>query len=206
MASGKSRRLVIDTTVAGAAGRHSDFPSSKHCRDFLNATLQICHHVVMTPDLREEWNRHQTAFVSEWRQTMIAKKKFHFVRPGGNELLRDNLEKAATNSLAVKAGMISHLSLSQLKADDPNAGAKEAMLKDFRLLEAAIATDRIVISLDNKVCNFFAAASEQTGEIRDIIWVDPTAQDRNPIGWLERGAKKEKQHLLGHKSLTGKAK
>ncbi len=71
MASGKSRRLVIDTTVAGAAGRYSDFPSSKHCRDFLNATLEICHHVVMTPDLREEWRRHQTQFVSEWLQRMI---------------------------------------------------------------------------------------------------------------------------------------
>ena len=114
-------------------------------------------------------------------------------------MLRDDIEKAATNALAVKAGTISPLSLSQLKADDPNEKAKEAMLKDFRLLEAAIATDRTVISLDNTVRNLFAAAAEKVGEIGNIVWVNPTETDQNPIEWLEKGAKREKKHLLGYK-------
>lgn len=197
MASSKSRRLVIDTTVAKAAGRRSEFPSSKHCRDFLIATLEICHHFVMTPDLRAEWNRHQTEFVSEWRQTMIAKKKFHFVKPDENEPLRDNIEKCATNGLAVKAKYISSLSLSQLKADDPNENAKAAMLKDLCLLEAAIATDKTVVSLDNTVRNLFAATTKQITEIRDIVWVNPNEAEGKTQAWLEKGAKPDKHLRLG---------
>lgn len=188
MASGKSRLLVIDTSVAGAAGRYNTKPPSKPCRDFLTAVLEICHHIVITPDLREEWNRHQTEFVSEWCGTMIAKKKFHFIRPDENKALRDKIEESATNALAVKAGRISPKSLSQLKEDAPNEQALEAMLKDLRLLEAAMATDRIVVSLDNSVRNLFAAATEQIQEIKDIVWINPNENSAQVIIWLEKGA------------------
>lgn len=196
MASSKSRRLVIDTSVAQAAGRSNNSPPSKPCRDFLLAVLEICHHFVMTPDLRAEWNRHQTEFVSEWRKEMIARKKFHFVSPDENDLLRENLEKCATNGLAVKAEYISPRSLSQLNADDPNENAKAAMLKDLCLLEAALATDKTVISLDNTVRNLFAVATEQITEIRSIVWVNPNEDEEKTQAWLEKGAKPDKSLRL----------
>lgn len=198
MTSSKSRRLVIDTSVAKAAGRSSNSPPSKPCRDFLSAVKEICHHfVVMTPDLRAEWNRHQTEFVSVWRQSMIARKKFCFITPEENELLRDGIEKSATNGLAVKAKYISPLSLSQLNADDPNENAKAAMLKDLCLLEAALATDKTVVSLDNTVRNLFVAATEQLTEIRGIVWVNPNEDEKKTQAWLEKGAKPDKHLRLG---------
>ena len=61
MADKVSKRLVIDASVARAAGgEDATFPISVYCRDFLQAVLDISHRVVMTPDIRDEWNKHQS--------------------------------------------------------------------------------------------------------------------------------------------------
>jgi hypothetical protein len=71
-----SRRLVIDASVArSSGGEAATYPTSKHCRDFLKATLKICHRVVMTPDIMEEWRAHQSGFARRWRVSMEARKK-----------------------------------------------------------------------------------------------------------------------------------
>ena len=71
------------------------------------------------------------------------------------------------------------------------------MQKDFHLLQAALATDRTVISLDETVRRLFVHASQQVGEIRDIIWVNPdrTAEEQ-PIEWLQNGAPPEPHRQL----------
>lgn len=49
MAAKVSKLLVIDTSVVGAAGGpDATYPTSVHCRDFLQAVLDICHRVVIT--------------------------------------------------------------------------------------------------------------------------------------------------------------
>ena len=50
---------------------------------------------------------------------------------------------------------------------------REAMLEDFHLIEAALATDRTVVSRDETVRNLFATASSRIGELKNIIWVNP---------------------------------
>ncbi len=48
------------------------------------------------------------------------------------------------------------------------------MLKDLRLIEAAIATDKIVISLDdNTARKFFIRAASQVDKLKNIVWVNP---------------------------------
>ena len=78
-----------------------------------------------------------------------------------------------------------------------NENEIEAMQKDFHLLQAALATDQTVISLDETVRWLFARASQQVGEIRDIIWVNPdrTAEEQ-PIEWLQNGAPPELHRQL----------
>ena len=68
----------------------------------------------------------------------------------------------------------------------------EALRKDFHLLQAALATDQTVISLDETIRGLFKRASQQVGEIRNIIWVNPdrTAEE-HPIVWLQNGAPPE---------------
>ena len=71
------------------------------------------------------------------------------------------------------------------------------MEKDFHLLQAALATDRTVISLDETVRDLFKRASQQVGEIQRIIWVNPdrTAEEQ-PIIWLQNGAPPETHRRL----------
>lgn len=71
------------------------------------------------------------------------------------------------------------------------------MLKDFHLVEAALATDQTVTSLDDIVRNLFASTSRTAGELRSIVWVNPDKTQEQAIAWLENGAKPEKKRILG---------
>lgn len=170
-----SRRLVIDASIARAAGGiEATFPTSKHCRDFLKATLTICHRMVMTPEISEEWNKHQSNFARTWRCSMMARRKIYPPPNIANSKLRTKLE---------------HIPASPV--------AKAAMLKDIHLIEAALATDKIVVSLDETVRNFFNASAASLGELKTSVWLNPDKEEEEPIAWLENGAKPEKQRSIG---------
>jgi hypothetical protein len=48
-----SKLLVIDASIARSCGApNATFPTSKNCRDFLNAVLTICHRMVLTDDIK----------------------------------------------------------------------------------------------------------------------------------------------------------
>ena len=74
------------------------------------------------------------------------------------------------------------------------------MFKDLRLIEAALATDKTVISLDDKTARkFFGKAAVQVDELKDIVWVNPDKiEEEKPIEWLENGAEAERDRLLGN--------
>jgi hypothetical protein len=46
------------------------------------------------------------------------------------------------------------------------------MTKDAHLLEAALATDKIVLSADGRARALFSAATGTVGEIRAVVWLD----------------------------------
>ena len=170
-----SRRLVIDASVARSSGREdATYPISKHCRDFLMATLTICHRVVMTPDIMEEWHHHRSGFARTWLASMMARKKCAFVELPRDDNLRSKIERAAIGEQD-----------------------RAAMLKDSHLIEAAMTTDQIVVSLDEAARGLFAQASQSVGELKSVTWVNPDRLDEQPIRWLENGAKSEKNRLLG---------
>ena len=72
------------------------------------------------------------------------------------------------------------------------------MYKDACLIEAALATDRTVASLDESVRSLFRRAAGQVGELRAIVWVNPELEEDEPIPWLERGALAEPDRMLGY--------
>jgi len=78
--------------------------------------------------------------------------------------------------------------------------AAEAIRKDYRLIEAAIVTDRIVISLDETVRRLFAVVARDVGALKSIAWVDPDKAEEQPLLWLENGAKPDKKRLLGFRA------
>lgn len=128
----------------------------------------------MTTDVRREWDDHQSRFARGWRVQMRSRNKL--IDPGVSP--RNKLRKKLLSS-AVK------------NAD------REAILKDAHLIEAAIATDSIVISLDETARRLFAEATKTVDALRGIVWVNPENSDEGSIDWLEKGAKAETRRRLG---------
>lgn len=179
MADKVSKRLVIDASVARSAGKeNATYPTSKHCRDFLNTVLDISHRVVMTPDIRDEWQKHESNFAGEWRRRMLAKRKLDI-----------HLDIVVDDEL-----------WSQIEGFTESDKEREAMIKDLRLIEAALATDKIVISLDEKVRNLFEKAADEVDELKEVVWVNPAKPEEKAIFWLKNGAAPEKERKLGFRS------
>lgn len=171
-----SRRLVIDASVAHASGReNATHPTSKNCCAFLKAVLGICHRVVITPDILQEWKKHRSNFASAWLSQMYGRKK-----------VDDDVGDTTNSELRNK-----------IKRNAASEKSRDAMLKDIHLIEAAKVTDQTVISLDETVRNLFAVAAHHIGEMRSIVWVNPDKAEEQPVSWLEKGAQPEKKRLLG---------
>ena len=176
MRSRDFKRLVVNTSVAQAAGGVEATASvSINCTEFLETFRHKCpHHIVMTSELSEEWNTHQSKFAATWLRSMIARKRWHNVKPPVNQALHDKIEQTATHENEI-----------------------EEMRKDFHLLEAALATDQTIISLDETVRQCFAQAAQHVGEIRTIVWVNPDhKEEEEPLVWLQNGAQPEDHRQL----------
>ena len=174
MKTGNSKRLVIDASVARASGRLATHPQAKHCRDFLLKVSSLSYGIMMTPEISNEWKRHRSGFARRWRVSMDARKKVYRVNAQADRELRDKIKETATGENEV-----------------------EDMRKDFHLLEAALATDQTIISIDETVRGCFARATRHVGEIRDIVWVNPERmEEEEPLVWLENGAPPESHRQL----------
>ena len=178
MREADSKRLVIDADVLRASGgEKATDPRAKGCRDFLQEVLSLCHRVVMTPEIGKEWRKHRSDFVREWRFSMEARKKVCRVEPPANEVLLSKIKETATNKKAC-----------------------EDIRKDFHLLEAALETDRTIISLDETVRQHFTQAAPSVGEIRDTVWVNPERTKERSLPWLRDGAQPEEHRKLRNQS------
>ncbi len=172
MAKKPPRRLVIDVDVARSAGE-SKHPISSACRRFLETMLSVGHHVVMTDAIKEEWNSHQSRYFRIWLRQMWSRKQVNRVEEESNDNLRKKINKAVTPK------------------------QKIVVDKDVHLIEAAIATDRLVTSRDETARSAFGDASDDVGELRRIVWINPTQKYEKPIEWLQKGAKFEAHRQLG---------
>ena len=171
-----SPRLVIDASVARAAGgEDAKNEKSKSCRDFLAKVMAISYRIVMTPELTAEWKKHESKFAKIWLSSMMATKKWSYY---GKIPQQEELWQKIVMAIDGEKD-------------------RKAMEKDFLLLTAALATDKTVVSLDEKVRKLFDKAAEQVGELTDIVWVNPTKETEQAIDWLEDGAKPDKERRLG---------
>lgn len=171
-------RLVIDTSIFRAASeRPSADPRGQTCGEVLRRILTICHHVAFAPEAGEEWSRHRSRFAMTWRRAMTARKKLHFL----DETCRDGELRDACRRLSEIAG-----------APEPPWDEVE---KDLHLVEAALAVDKVVLSVDARIRGWLAWASSQRGTrgLREIHWLDPVEDsakvDRLLGGRLPKGGR-----------------
>ena len=168
----KGWRIVIDASVARAAGE-TIVPVSRHCRLCLERVRQNGHFIVMTEPLYKEWRKHQSRFAKAWFTSMTARKK----------VIRLNDEYLPELHLAIATADVSEKD-------------RAAMLKDIHLLEAAVASNHNVLSLDKVVHRLFAQLCVHCGVIKQIIWLNPDEQFEQVIQWLNFDFKYNQQFCL----------
>jgi len=173
MKNARSKNLVIDASVARASGGDgATHPTSVITRDFLQAVLTICHKAVMTPAIRDEWNQHQSNFALKWRRSMMARRKLMLLDVEERQDVRQSVE-----------------------LEDVTPEQKDAMLKDCHLIEAALQTDRQIISLDDTARKLFVGLSHRVADIQDVTWVNPVSDTEQVMTWLEGGQGETKWKL-----------
>jgi hypothetical protein len=171
-----SRRLVIDSSVAHAAGGvDATDPTAKSCRDFLQAVLTICHRAIFPPQLIEEWKKHASKFSLTWQVAMERRRKLDWIEPQSDDEMREIMVEIAANE-----------------------NDQAAMEKDAFLLEAAQATtDRMVIALDEIARGLFRELADKLPRIGKIVWVNAALEEDSALEWLKSGAKSEPRRKLG---------
>ncbi len=76
--------------------------------------------------------------------------------------------------------------------------------KDRRLIEAALATEQRVASLDDLVREYLRDHHTKLTEVRSICWVNPCAPEERAIAWLQAGAPIERARTLGYEETKAK--
>jgi hypothetical protein len=169
--------LVIDASIARACGdEKATYPTSVHCRNFLLAVQDGRYVIVMTPGIRAEWDKHQSAFARQWRAKMVSKRKLLALPEQFDGDLWESIPDTARSNQQ-----------------------RDEIAKDILLLEAALATDQSISSLDeNTARRFFTRAAKVVPKIREIIWVNPDKPEETPIEWLQAGAPADEFRMLGN--------
>jgi hypothetical protein len=119
---------------------------SRCCREALDAVLRICHRIVVTPALREEWKKHGSRYFWKWWSAMAARRKV--VKSEGGGVGPPDLAGLCVRDQAI-------------------------LTKDLCLVEAAYAGDGVVITRDDELRKVWESWRSRFRPSRDIVWLNP---------------------------------
>jgi hypothetical protein len=166
--------LVVDADVAQAAGTlEAQHERARVCRDVLIALRGVCHRLAWTEPISAEWGEHaaRSLFASTWLTSMLRLNKVRAVQPPESELAE------------------------AIEDSEVDAGVKAILQKDRHLVEAALATDSRVVSLDGTARLHFTTIAATVEHLKPILWVNPET-DQDVVQWLEDGAPDKKNRRL----------
>lgn len=175
MAKARPRLLVVDASIARAAGDISLHPISLRCREALECIRNHNHKMAMSESIRAEWDHHQSRFARLWRLSMMARKQ---IVPLNEDDLPD-------------------LGPRILKATSDES-LQAIMIKDKHLLEAALIADKRVLSKDDKVRDQIRAHIQSLSEVRKILWCNPCEEKERVVDWLKQGAPNDRHREFGY--------
>lgn len=170
----RGKILVVDACIARSAGE-TVHPVSTNCRLALMAISGNEFRIHMGPELLAEWQRHMGRFARTWLKEMIARRRIVSV----STPCPDDIEPAVRR-----------------RVQDANVLA--AVLKDLHLICAAIKSDGVVISCDDKVRGYLARAAADVAVIGAVMWENPNERPAETEGWLKRGAPLDHAKRLGN--------
>jgi hypothetical protein len=131
----------------------------------------------MTPAIETEWEKHQSRFAREWLSRMARQGRIWVENapPDQQKNLPEQIKVVAKDDVELAI-----------------------MNKDLLLLEAALKTDSLVTSLDEKARTPFTRVAKFIPEIQPIVWVNPDKPEEQPIEWLKAGAPADDFRMLGN--------
>ena len=135
--------------------------------------LEICHKIVMTEQIYEEWKKHESNFAKRWRIGMIARRKL--------------VNFGDVSDVDIK-NEIDNLAVSQRD--------RAAMKKDALLITVALAADGLVASSDDTVRKLFSQACKNIARLDPVIWANPATDFAAISQWMRRGAKNSRSLRL----------
>jgi len=173
----KPGRIVIDACIArSAGGKEAKKGHSVPCTNFLSKVLEICYMVIFSRELFDEWKEHQSKFSRRWLVTMFSRKKVNILKDSEDQSLRGRIRSEC----------------------EIKKRSWEAVLKDIHLIEAAIITDKIIASIDDRARDHFKIISPGFGELRLIYRINPANTDEDVVSWLESGLEPDTNRLLSN--------
>lgn len=152
-------RWVIDADIARAAGL-TENPMSSRCRYFLEHVRANNDQIVMTQEIKQEWDQHRSKLSAKWLVTMIAKKRMCYVLIAENEKL------------------IHHLNTSNLTQTE-----EKVLNKDTHLLDAALKTDKHIASGDDTVQRIVAKVALLEPRLQSLSWLNPKIDPKILLRW-----------------------
>jgi hypothetical protein len=175
------KNFVVDACIMKAAGQTAG--TSSNCRKFLSLILDNEHKVVITEEIKKEWENHQSSFSSEWRIAMT-RKNLTF-RPENSKLSEHiDLKNQIDNTLK-----------TDIKFKDSKY--YEDVNKDFHLVQAALVSDKLVSSLDDKMKKILTKICDEHTVLKTISWLNPDKQCETTTDWFINGCKTTPDFLIG---------
>ena len=157
---------MIDADILFSASR-GDSECAKRSRVLLDRILSICHSIVLTAKIWEEYKTYASVHSLRWLYKMN-KEDGKIIAEGSIRLQRVRGIRQA----------ISTCGLSQ--------DIKNKMIDDAHLIDAAFASDNIVLSMDHVITHFRTLSATVT-RLSSIIWVNPEDDFEKCLKWLEDG-------------------
>jgi len=161
------KRLVIDANIAKSAGG-SHVVVSLYSRKCLEAIRFDEHIAVFNSTLRQEWRKHASLLAKQWQVAMQQRRRIEDVE--GNEFAA--LLEQACGCLTETAW-------------------KDALRKDFHLVQSALASGQLLLSNESRLPAHIGASCEVVTEFRRLFFANPLKEQEECIDWIKSGAKKD---------------
>ncbi len=178
MSKKNSKQIVIDTNLAYASGDPKFNPmigpagaiAPDRNRQCLQAVFDEGHFAVFGRRLYEEWDRHakQGSYAQEWFNLMT--RKSHIVLEDGNSFAA--LADPACACLA-------------------SDGEKDALAKDFHLVQSALATGHLILSNEVQFPRYVSTACCTVLELSSLYYANPEVEGDACRLWIKAGAEKD---------------
>ncbi len=167
----KAFAIVVDASVYGGAGRGPEAgPAVIPCIDALRAIDAAGMCVVLSESLLAEG--HRGRFARKWLSDMVSRKRARMLKDVPRcEPLLDLLPELRDRGVAKQLG------------------------RDLHLVEAALATDNRILSLDDKMRGHLGRQTVTIAELRRLHWANP--RHAQCCEWLLKGAPNAAVFLLG---------